>query len=52
MRINERRSARWLHTFAQIMEVDRQRPLRSRSAPKPSLPAGAPLERNMKEEKS
>ena len=52
MRTNERRSAHWLQTFAQIMEVDRQRPLRTRSAPKPSLPAGNPLGRRKEEEKA
>ncbi len=52
MRINETRSARWLHTFAQIMEVDRQRPLRTRSASKSSLPTRTSLERNRKEDKS
>ncbi len=52
MRINETRSARWLHSFAQIMEVDRQRPLGSRPAPNPSLPASPPLERDKKGDKS
>ncbi|WP_456447760.1 hypothetical protein [Thiolapillus sp.] len=52
MCINETRSARWLHTFAQIMEVDRQRPLGTRPAPNPSLPASSPLECDKKEDKS
>ena len=50
MNINERRSARWLRTFAQIMEVDRQRPLRAQPAPKLSLPEGRFLARNKGEE--
>lgn len=52
MRINEQRSARWLHTFAQIMEVDRQRPLRTRPVSKPSRSAGHSLTHDKEEEKS
>ncbi|WP_456375763.1 hypothetical protein [Thiolapillus sp.] len=36
--INSKRSARWLQTFAQIMEVDRLTPVASRSIRKQKFP--------------
>ncbi|BAO44175.1 hypothetical protein TBH_C1250 [Thiolapillus brandeum] len=36
MNVNAQRSARWLHTFAQIMEVDRKRPTVGGNVPEAS----------------
>ncbi len=52
MSVNLYRSARWLQTFAQIMEVDRQRPLRAVPPLKPARPARAPVKPGAREDKS
>ncbi|WP_457675959.1 hypothetical protein [Thiolapillus sp.] len=52
MSINLYRSARWLQTFAQIMEVDRQRPLRAVPPRKPLFPAKLPVKSDAREDKS